>query len=114
MIEPPNQLRPQLALPLHPPLERPADADDGGAGTDVEFRRELVGVMAMVFGFLGVHKFLLGYTAAGLVMLLGSLLTCGGLALLFVPISIAEGFIYLLKTDAEFERDYLRGRRTWF
>ena len=114
MLKPLNQPGLRHALPLHPPLERPSDADQAGAGTDVEFRQELVGVMAIVFGFLGVHKFLLGYTVAGLVMLLGSLLTCGGLALVFVPISIAEGFIYLLKTDAEFERDYLRGRRTWF
>jgi len=35
------------------------------------------GVCGILLGSLGVHKFILGYTGAGLVMLLVTLLTCG-------------------------------------
>jgi TM2 domain-containing membrane protein YozV len=35
------------------------------------------GICAILLGALGVHKFILGYTTEGVIMLLVSLLTCG-------------------------------------
>ena len=35
------------------------------------------GVCAILFGWLGVHKFILGYTKAGIITLIVSLFTCG-------------------------------------
>jgi len=72
------------------------------------------GVSAILLGHLGIHKFLLGYTATGLLMLLLTLLTCGGLSLVLWPIAIAEGLLYLNKSDEEFHRDYVVSRRRWF
>lgn len=72
------------------------------------------GICAILLGGLGVHKFILGYTGAGLVMLLVSLLTCGMLAPIVHIIGLIEGIIYLCKTDDDFVRTYVDGRREWF
>lgn len=80
------------------------------------------GICGILLGAFGVHKFILGYTNAGLIMLLVSLLapvvTCFsfgfvGTAVMYV-IGIIEGIVYLTKTDEEFVRIYVDGRREWF
>ena len=53
-------------------------------------------------GSLGVHKFILGYTTAGLIMLLSTILTCGIAGAVFHLIGLIEGIIYLTKTDEGF------------
>ncbi|HEV2318573.1 MAG TPA: NINE protein [Verrucomicrobiae bacterium] len=72
------------------------------------------GVCAILLGGLGIHKFILGYTGAGLIMLLVSILTCGVLWPILHIIAIVEGIIYLCKTDDDFVRTYVDGRREWF
>ena len=82
------------------------------------------GICGILLGGFGVHKFILGYTGAGGVMLavtLGSLfggfLTCGLLwpaYLIMHFIGLVEGIIYLCKSDEEFVRTYVDGRREWF
>jgi TM2 domain-containing membrane protein YozV len=82
------------------------------------------GVCGLLLGGLGVHKFILGYTNAGLIMLavtLGGFLlgfaTCGVTFLACSAMSIVglvEGIIYLTKTDEEFVRVYVDGRKEWF
>ena len=79
--------------------------------------RKKVGWCAILFGALGVHKFLLGYRTAGLIMLAIGVLGWIPFALPTLAVSLVgviEGIIYLNKTDAEFEATYLRGKRTWF
>jgi TM2 domain-containing membrane protein YozV len=69
------------------------------------------GLCGIFLGSLGVHKFILGYTKEGLIMLLVSLLTFG------IPMGIVgliEGIVYLTKSDAEFARVYVANRRGWF
>jgi TM2 domain-containing membrane protein YozV len=84
-------------------LEAPEPAD---------VNRIAVGVLAIVFGCLGVHKFILGRTGQGLVMLL---LTCLILpAPVMAAVGFVEGVIYLTRTDHDFYRIYVRGRRGWF
>ncbi len=68
------------------------------------------GILGLLFGGLGVHKFYLGYTGAGVIQLLASFFTCG----LFAVIGHVEGIIYLTKPDQEFVDIYVRGRREWF
>jgi len=84
--------------------------------TDVSSKKVLAGVMAIIFGSLGVHKFILGETTAGLVMLactiLGACVVIGPAAMHII--GIIEGIIYLTKTDEEFYRLYIVGRRGWF
>ncbi len=86
-------------------------------------KRVAAGVLGILLGAFGIHKFILGYTAAALVMLLSSL---AGLVLgwcLCVPaiapsvmgiIGLIEGILYLTKSDEEFLRTYILQRRTWF
>ncbi len=72
------------------------------------------GVCGILLGSLGVHKFILGYTGAGLIMLLVTLLTCFLASPLMHIIGLIEGIIYLTKSDEEFVRIYVDGRKEWF
>jgi len=72
------------------------------------------GICGILLGGFGVHKFILGYTGAGLVMLLVSLLSCFILSPVMHLIGLIEGIIYLCKSDEEFVRIYVDGRKEWF
>lgn len=72
------------------------------------------GLCGILLGGLGIHKFILGYTGAGLIMLLVSVLLCGILAPVVHIIGFIEGIIYLCKTDDDFVRTYVDGQREWF
>jgi TM2 domain-containing membrane protein YozV len=72
------------------------------------------GICGILLGSLGVHKFILGYTGAGLVMLLVTILTCGLASPVMHIIGLIEGIIYLCKPDEEFVRVYVDGRKEWF
>jgi TM2 domain-containing membrane protein YozV len=72
------------------------------------------GICGIILGGLGVHKFILGYTGTGLIMLLVSVVSCGTLYPVMHIIGIIEGIIYLTKTDDEFVRIYVEGRKEWF
>src|SRR5438093_11542801 len=67
------------------------------------------GLCGILLGGFGVHKFILGYTNEGIIQLvLGLLCGIGGI------IGIIEGIIYLTKSDEEFVRTYIYGRKGWF
>ncbi|MCS7337215.1 MAG: TM2 domain-containing protein [Verrucomicrobiae bacterium] len=76
------------------------------------------GVCGILLGWLGIHKFILGYTGPGLIMLivslLGSILTCGLAACVMWIIGLVEGTMYLAKSDEDFVRTYIDGRKEWF
>lgn len=72
------------------------------------------GICGILLGALGIHKFILGYTGAGLIMLLVTLLTCGVAYPVMHIIGLIEGIIYLCKPDEEFVRVYVDGRKEWF
>ena len=74
----------------------------------------VAGIFGILLGCLGIHKFILGYTGAGLTMLLVSVLSCGFLAGIMAIIGLIEGIIYLCKSDDDFVRTYVDGRREWF
>ncbi len=75
-----------------------------------ENKKVLVGVLALLFGSLGVHKFILGYTKEGVIQLIASFVTCG----LAGVIPFIEGIIYLTKSDEEFYNTYQVGKKAWF
>lgn len=77
-------------------------------------KRIVAGVCGILLGSFGVHKFVLGYVGPGLIMLLVTLLTCGWGATVMGVIGLIEGILYLTKSDAEFTRIYVHGRRSWF
>jgi TM2 domain-containing membrane protein YozV len=76
------------------------------------------GVCAIILGTLGIHKFVLGYTNEGITMLLVSLVvgtcTCGLGTMIMWAFGIAEGIIYLTKTDEDFYNTYIANRKGWF
>ncbi|OYT70783.1 MAG: hypothetical protein CFK52_10090 [Chloracidobacterium sp. CP2_5A] len=71
-------------------------------------------ICAILLGGFGVHKFILGYTTEGLIMLGITVLTCGFGSLISGIIGLVEGIMYLTKSDQEFVATYVQGRRGWF
>jgi len=72
------------------------------------------GILGILLGGLGIHKFILGYSAAGITMLLISVLTCGlGYPLMHL-FGLIEGIIYLTKTDEQFVATYVNNKKEWF
>ena len=67
-------------------------------------------MFALLLGGFGVHKFYLGYTTAGIIQIVLTLVTCG----LAGIVPFIEGIIYLAKTDREFIRTYQQRQREWF
>ena len=72
------------------------------------------GICGILLGSLGIHKFILGYTGAGLIMLLVSMLSCFILAPIMHIIGLIEGIVYLCKSDEDFARTYVDQRQEWF
>jgi len=72
------------------------------------------GVCGILLGALGVHKFILGYTKEGVIMLLISVLTLFTFSVIPGIIGLIEGIIYLTKSDEEFVATYINGKKGWF
>ena len=87
-----------------------------------ENKKILAGILAIVLGSLGVHKFILGYQKEGFILLGVSIaayaLSCLAVGLLFIWIpglvGLIEGIIYLTKSDEEFYQTYQVGKKPWF
>jgi TM2 domain-containing membrane protein YozV len=92
-----------------PPIAPPPSAVASRASNKIP-----AGICGILLGSLGIHKFILGYTGAGLVMLLATILTCGIAGVVLHLIGLIEGIIYLCKSDEEFVRIYVDGRKEWF
>jgi TM2 domain-containing membrane protein YozV len=92
-----------------PPIAAPPSAVASRASNKIP-----AGICGILLGSLGIHKFILGYTGAGLVMLLVTILTCGIAGVVTHIIGLIEGIIYLCKSDEEFVRTYVDGRKEWF
>ena len=75
-----------------------------------ESKRVLCGVMGLLLGSLGIHRFVLGETAGGILRIVITIVTCGVGSL----IGFIEGIIYLTKSDADFVRIYQVEKKGWF
>ncbi|AFY60465.1 TM2 domain-containing protein [Synechococcus sp. PCC 6312] len=82
--------------------------------TDVSGKKIAAGICGILLGALGIHKFVLGYTTEGLVMLLVTVLTCGVGGFVMGIIGLIEGIIYLAKPDQEFYNTYILAKKGWF
>ena len=74
----------------------------------------VAGLLGILLGSLGIHKFYLGYTKEGVIMLLVSLLTCGIGAVVMEIIGLIEGIMYLVKSDEELQATYVDSHKGWF
>lgn len=103
-------------LPINPMPMQPYGGYGGKpAGSD---KKIVAGICGIVLGGLGVHKFIVGYTTEGIIMLVtwivGMFLLCGIPSLVVSVIGIVEGIIYLTKSDEEFSQTYVLGKKSWF
>jgi len=78
----------------------------------------VAGLLGILLGSLGIHKFYLGYTKEGIIMLLvslvGGMVSCGIGSIVVGIVGLIEGILYLTKTDEEFDRLYIQGKKFWF
>ncbi len=85
-------------------------------------KKIIAGVLGILLGTFGAHKFVIGATQPAIIMLAVSL---AGIVLsfLFLPIlatwamgiiGLIEGIIYLTKSDQEFHQTYEVGKKPWF
>jgi TM2 domain-containing membrane protein YozV len=97
-----------------------------GASNEVQAfasKKIAAGICGILLGGLGVHKFILGFNNAGMIMLgiwLAGLIT--GMCL-FLPIfasmavsviGLVEGIMYLTKSDEDFYQTYAVQKKEWF
>jgi len=99
------------------PAPAPAPAAPGAKPEGAE-KKLVAGILGILLGTLGIHKFYLGYQKEGIIMivvaLVGGLITCGIGAIAVQIIGIVEGIMYLTKSDEEFVATYVTGRKPWF
>lgn len=78
--------------------------------------RIVAGVLGILLGWLGIHKFYLGYTKQGVIMLLVSVLTSWTWIgpVIIGTIGLIEGIIYLVKSDEDFYATYVHSKKKWF
>lgn len=80
------------------------------------------GVLAILLGGLGIHKFYLGYTGPAIILLAATIVSAvltvviiGIFGLLAIgAIVLVEGILYLTKSDEEFHSIYVENRKSWF
>lgn len=74
-----------------------------------ESKRIVCGILGILLGGLGIHKFVLGYPVAGVIQIVSNIACFAGSI-----IGLIEGIIYLTKTDEEFIETYQVGEKQWF
>lgn len=96
------------AMPMQPVYQqKPPGAD----------KKLAAGICGILLGGLGVHKFILGYTTEGIIMVVTyivGLFLCGVPAMAIAIVGIVEGVIYLTKSDEEFSQTYILNKKPWF
>lgn len=75
---------------------------------DVDSKRILCGIMAMLFGTLGVQYFIMGKVGGGFITILLSVVTCGA----WEVITFIQGIMMLCMSDSEFKRKYIDSTST--
>lgn len=83
-----------------------------------ENKKVLAGILAILLGGFGIHKFVLGYNKEGIILLVITIiigaLTCGVASWAVWVVTLVEGIIYLTKSDTEFYETYQLNKRPWF
>jgi TM2 domain-containing membrane protein YozV len=82
----------------------------------------IAGILGILFGGLGIHKFILGISGPGAIMLVcsiaGASLFCFliplALPIIMSTIGFIEGIIYLCTKDDDFYKKYSVNKQGWF
>lgn len=98
-----------------PATEAPPPPAGGGGDAS---KKVPAGILGILLGSLGIHKFYLGYNKEGIIMLVvaivGGIVTCGIGASVVAIIGLVEGILYLTKSDEEFVSTYIDNKKPWF
>ena len=94
--------------------EAPQETGGSAGQPDGAEKKLVAGILGIVLGAIGIHKFYLGYTKEGVIMLLVSVVSCGFLSPIMGVIGLVEGIMYLMKPDEEFVETYINGEKGWF
>ena len=78
-------------------------------GEDIKNKKLVAGLLGILVGGFGVHKFYLGMTTAGIIQIVLFFL-CG----IGSIIGLIEGIIYLTKSDQDFYQQYVVEKKQWF
>jgi TM2 domain-containing membrane protein YozV len=85
---------------------------------DFSDKKKVAFIAAAFFGFVGAHKFVLGYKREGMIMALISIAALvthlAGIAALVALVGFAEAFIYFGLDEKKFNDIYVRGHHPWF
>ena len=76
---------------------------------DVTNKRVLCGIMAIIFGTLGIQYFIVGKVGAGLITILLSLITCGAWEI----ITLIQGIMMLTMDNQTFLDKYVNTNKTF-
>lgn len=82
-----------------------------------ENKKLITGILAIILGGFGIHKFILGYNTEGIILLVVGIFgitTFGISSSIAAMIGLIEGIIYLTKSDEEFFQTYQVNKRPWF
>ncbi len=90
--------------------------------TSGDNKKMMAGILAIILGSFGIHKFILGYNKEGMILLGGTILgyatLCIGVGAFLLMatgiVGLIEGIIYLTKSDEEFHNTYQAGQKPWF
>jgi TM2 domain-containing membrane protein YozV len=123
---------PAPEAPLAPPPPPPPAAGPGSYTGEMQYSEQApatapgqpvqpcpknkvaAGVLGILLGWLGIHKFYLGYTTEGLIMLAVSLVSFGVLSWIPAIIGLVEGIIYLTTDDRQWCATYVYAKKGWF
>ena len=86
--------------------------------SEISSKKLAAGLLGIFLGTFGIHKFVLGYSTAGIIMLVvslaGGIVTCGVASIVMGIIGLIEGIIYLTKSNDEFRELYINQQKAWF
>lgn len=77
---------------------------------DTANKKMVAGLLGILIGAWGIHKFYLGMTTPGILQIVITICTCG----LGGIIGLIEGIIYLTKSDEDFHQLYVVEQKGWF
>lgn len=75
---------------------------------EVDSKRILCGIFAIILGGLGIQYFIMGKVAGGFITILLTLVTCG----IWEIVTLIQGIMMLCMSDDEFDRKYIQSTST--
>ena len=77
-------------------------------GSPAPSKRVVAGILGILLGWTGAHRFYIGDTKGGIIRILLDCTVIGGW------IGLIEGILYLTKTDEQFYQEYIVNKKAWF